>query len=147
MKKLISILVSSSVCCAVIPNIFGMANTLEKGSLIANQAQVRQAVGAIGIKGTDAQARMKSRARSRALGAAERRERLLKRQQERQEELARRQAFALQKKEKEASLQLNDPKNLSHQKPAAPQNTMLQANVSSTKSVVIKSPLTQLKKS
>lgn len=148
MNKLMKSILSMSVCFLPTAYLVTASDQFENNSIVINQQKVRQEAKQLADnQGAIKRDRMRARAQARAIGAADRKNRLMERREKHKQELERRRALFAQK-QAERTAQGKDEKArvVPLQKPAAPQNTMLNAQATQ-KPIVIKSPLTQLKKS
>ncbi len=91
------------------------------------------------------QERMRARAKIRAQGAEDRRNKFMEARDKRKKALEERRTILAQKKAEYAKTRKNESSDVPTKKPAAPKNTMLGAQ--NKQPIILKSPVTQIKKS
>lgn len=147
MNKMMQSIFHVSACFMFTTGLMATSNQQENKTLLANQAPVSQGVQQLTKKPVMMTRKaVSAQAPNRSIGAAERRNRLKIREEKRKQILEKRRAFAAQKKAQQVAQENDQTKSATAQKPVAPQNTMLGANISQAPTI-LKSPASNIKKS
>ena len=136
-----------SACLMLGTGLIATSSQQESKAVQTKQAPMNQAAQQISKKPVMMTRKaVSARAPNRSIGAAERRNRLKIREEKRKQILEKRRAFAAQKKAQQVAQENDQTKSAPAQKPVAPQNTMLGANISQAPTI-LKSPASNIKKS